>query len=144
MKQARKITAAEAAKLVKSGDWVDYGAVVGQPDAFDRALAARKSELQDVKIRGCLSLRPRAVLEADPQRETFHWYSWHFSGYDRKQHDAGRCHYIPCNLGEIPDYYRRFIEPVDIVVLKTCAVDADGFFNLSVTNLWIRAMTARA
>ncbi len=144
MRQARKITAAEAAKLVKSGDWVDYGAVVGQPDAFDRALAARKSELRDVQIRGCLSMRPRAVLEADPQREIFHWYDWHFSGYDRKQHDAGRCHYIPCNLGEIPDYYRRFIEPVDIVVLKTCAVDADGFFNLSVTNLWVRAITARA
>ena len=45
-KQARRITAAEAAKLVKSGDWVDYGASHGQPDAFDTALAARKAELQ--------------------------------------------------------------------------------------------------
>jgi acyl-CoA hydrolase len=144
VRQARKITAEAAAKLVKSGDWVDYGAVVSQPDAFDRALAARKSELRDVKIRGCLSMRPRAVLEVDPQREIFHWYDWHFSGYDRKQHDAGRCHYIPCNLGEIPDYYRRFIDPVDIVVLKACPVDANGFFNLSVTNLWFKAITARA
>ncbi len=144
MRQARRITAAEAAGLVKSGDWVDYGAVLAQPDAFDRALAARKSELRDVKIRACLSMRPRAVLEVDPQREHFHWYSWHFSGYERKKHDAGLCHYIPCNLGEIPDYYRRFIEPVDIVVLKTCAVDADGFFNLSANNLWHRAITSRA
>lgn len=144
MRLARPISAADAAKLVKSGDWVDYGAVVTQPDAFDRALAARKSELREVKIRGCLSMRPREVLESDPQRETFHWYDWHFSGYDRRQHDAGRCHYIPCNLGEIPDYYRRFIEPVDVVVLKTCPVDADGYFNLSVTNLWSKAITARA
>jgi acyl-CoA hydrolase len=67
-KSARRITAAEAAGLVKSGDWVDYGAALSQPDVFDRALADRKSELRDVKIRACLSLRPRAVLEADPQR----------------------------------------------------------------------------
>ena len=141
---ARRITAAEAAGLVKSGDWVDYGAVLAQPDAFDRALANRKAELRNVKIRACLSMRPRAVLEADPQREHFHWYNWHFGGYDRKKHDAGICHYIPCNLGEIPDYYRRFIEPPDIVVLKTCAVDANGFFNFGASNLWHRAIASRA
>ena len=143
-RSARRITAAEAAALVKSGDWVEYGAVLAQPDVFDRALAARKTELREVKIRACLSTRPRAVLEADPQREHFHWYNWHFGGYDRKQHDAGLCHYIPCNLGEIPDYYRRFIDPPDIVVLKTCEVDANGFFNLSVSNLWHRAIASRA
>src|SRR5450755_1003831 len=143
-KSARRITAAEAAGLVKSGDWVDYGAVLAQPDVFDHALAARKAELRDVKIRACLSTRPRAVLEADPQREHFQWYNWHFGVYDRKKHDAGLCHYIPCHLGEIPDYYRRFIEPPDIVVLKTRDVDANGFFNLSVTNLWHRAIVSRA
>jgi acyl-CoA hydrolase len=141
---ARRVTAAEAAGLVKSGDWVDYGAALGQPDAFDRALAARKEELRDVKVRSCLSTRPRAVIEADPRREHFQFYSWHFSGYDRRQHDAGLCHYMPCNLGEIPDYYHRFIEPPDIAVIKTREVDANGFFNLSVSNLWQRAVAARA
>jgi acyl-CoA hydrolase len=141
---ALRVSAADAANLVKSGDWVDYGALLAQPDVFDRALAARKLELRDVKIRACLSTRTRAVLEADPQREHFQWYNWHFGGYDRKKHDAGLCHYIPCNLGEIPDYYRRFIEPPDIVVLKTCEVDANGFFNLSASNLWHRAVSSRA
>lgn len=141
---AHRITADEAAGLVKSGDWVDYGAVLSQPDVFDRALAARTAELRDVKIRACICTRPRAVLEADAQREHFQWYSWHFGGYDRKKHDAGLCHYIPCNLGEIPDYYRRFIEPPDILVLKTREVDANGFFNLSASNLWHRAIASRA
>ena len=143
-RSARRISATEAAGLVKSGDWVDYGEVLAQPDVFDRALAARKAELRDVKIRACISTRPRKVLEVDPQREHFHSYSWHFSAYDRKQHDAGLCHYVPCNLGEIPDYYRRFIQPPDIVVLKTRDIDANGFFNLSISNLWHRAMAARA
>ena len=143
-RSARRISATEAAGLVKSGDWVDYGAVLAQPDAFDRALAARKTELRDVKIRSCISTRPRAVLEADARREHFHWYSWHFGGYDRKMHDAGLCHYIPCNLGEIPDYYRRFIDPPDLFVLRTRDVDANGYFNLSASNLWHRAIAERA
>jgi acyl-CoA hydrolase len=103
------ISAAEAAALVKSGDWVDYGVTLCQPDVFDKALAARKAELKDVKIRSCISVKPRAVLEADPEGESFLWFSWHFSGYDRQKHDCGISHYIPVNLGEVPDYYRRFM-----------------------------------
>ena len=143
-KAARRISAAEAAGLVRSGMWVDYGTCVGQPDVFDAALASRKSELSNVKFRSCLSIKPRAVLEADPEGKHFQWFSWHFSGYDRKKHDAGISHYIPLNLGEVPDYYRRFLDPVDVAVFKTCPMDADGFFNFSAANLWHRAVAERA
>src|SRR3954453_6915943 len=141
---ARRISAEQAAALVESGMWLDYGTGLGQPDEFDRALAARCDDLRGVKIRSCLSMRPRAVLEADPEGVHFTWFSLHFSGYDRRQHDAGRCNYLPVNLGEIPDYYRRFIEPVDIVVLKTCPMDENGYFNFSAANLWHRAVVEQA
>jgi acyl-CoA hydrolase len=84
------------------------------------------------------------VLEADPEGETFFWVNLHFSAYDRKKHDAGIANYLPVNLGEIPDYYRRFIDPVDIVVMKTGPMDADGFFNFGPANLWHRAVVERA
>ena len=140
----KSISAGEAAGLVRSGDWLDYGAVLGQPDAFDRALAERAGDLHNVNIRACLSVRPRAVLEADPAREHFNFYNWHLGGYDRKQCDAGRQNYIPCNLGEIPDYYRRFIEPPDIMVVRTRPADANGFFNYGPANLWHGAVASRA
>ena len=124
--------------------WLDYGNALCQPDVFDKALAARKAALANVKIRSCLSLRPRAVLECDAAGQHFHWFSWHFSAYDRRQHDAGRCNYLPLNLGEVPDYYRRFIAPVDMVILKTCPMDEHGFFNFSAANLWHRAVIERA
>lgn len=143
-RRARPISATEAAALVKSGDWLDYGAALGQPDAFDAALAARRDELHDVRIRGCLAVRPRAVLECDPERQHFQWYSWHFSGYERRKHDEGLCHYIPCNLGEIPDYYRRFIDPVDVLILKARPANAQGVFNFGPTHLWLRAIAERA
>lgn len=107
VKAARTISADEAAALVTSNSWIDYGVGLGQPDAFDRALAARRDQLHNVKFRSCLTMRPRAVLECDPEAGHFYWFSWHFSGYDRRMHDCNRCNYLPLNLGEVPDYYRR-------------------------------------
>jgi acyl-CoA hydrolase len=124
--------------------WLDYGACHCQPDVFDRALADRKDELANVKIRSCLSMRPRAVIEDDPDGKHFHMFSWHFTGYDRRKHDAGRCNYIPLNLGEVPDYYRRFLDPMDIAILKTCPMDEGGYFNFGPTNIWQRAVVERA
>ena len=97
-----------------------------------------------MKIRACLSIRPRAVLEADPGRDHFHWFNWHYTGYDRAKADVGCANYIPCNLGEIPDYYRRFIDPPEIAVIKTCPKDEHGFYNFSLAALWERAIMERA
>ena len=143
IRQATRVSAEEAAGLVKSGMWIDYGFGMGQPDAFDRALAARKDDLRAVKIRSCLTLRPRAVLEADPDGEHFNWFNWHFTGYDRKQHDAGRCSYIPMNFGEAPDYYRRFVE-VDTAIFKTAPMDQHGFFNFGGSVSYQKALTEKA
>jgi acyl-CoA hydrolase len=137
---AETISPEQAASLVASGMWLDYGATHCEPDVFDKALAARKDELENVKIRSCLSMRPRAVIEEDPNGKHFHLFSWHFSGYERRKHDAGRCNYTPLNLGEVPDYYRRFLDPVDIVILKTCPMDDGGYFNFGPTSLWQRTV----
>jgi acyl-CoA hydrolase len=141
---AQSVSSEHAASFVKSGMWLDYGVALCQPDVFDKALAARKEALENVKIRSCLSMRPRAVVESDPDGKHFFLFSWHFSGYDRRKHDAGRCNYMPLNLGEVPDYYRRFLDPVDIAVLKTCPMDEHGYFNFSAANLWHRAVIERA
>ena len=67
-----------AALAVRSGDWVDYGFGAGFPELMDRALAARRDELTDVKIRGGLVIRPRIeAVECDPERKAFTYYSWH-------------------------------------------------------------------
>ncbi len=141
---AKKITAAEAAALVKSGFWLDYGACLAQPDVFDQALAARVHELSNVGFRSSLAAKPRAVLESDPEGKHFHYFTWHFSAYERAKSDAGICYHIPPNLGEIADYYRRFIDPVDIVVLKVRPADTNGYFNFGPTNAWLRTLVERA
>ncbi|HCF71414.1 MAG TPA: butyryl-CoA:acetate CoA-transferase, partial [Syntrophomonas sp.] len=78
------VTPEEAVKIVKSGDWVEYGSFSGSVVVLDKALAARKDELWDVKIRSTTRATgiPEVVM-VDPSREHFTYNSWHFSSFDR-------------------------------------------------------------
>jgi acyl-CoA hydrolase len=96
-----------------------------------------------VKIRGCLAMRPRAAVEADPDSRHLVYLSWYFSGLERKMHDRGLANHIPMNFGEAPDYYRRFIE-VDVAVLKTAPMDEHGFFNFGPSVTYHKAITEKA
>jgi acyl-CoA hydrolase len=140
---AKTISASEAAALVRSGMWLDYAGTFNQPDVFDAALGARITELSDLKIRNTLSMRPRAVMENDPDGKHVYMISLHMGGYDRMLHDKGRCSYSPLNLGEATDLYRRFIDPVDIFILKVRPLE-NGYFNVGPTNVWLRAVLERA
>ena len=88
--RAKLRTADEAVRAVKSGDWVDYTSNVGFPVLLDRALARRRDELFDVKLRGNLMFGPLEVAECDPTREHFCYNSWHFSAYERRLCDRGQ------------------------------------------------------
>ncbi len=142
--RTKTISAAEAAAIVKSRDWVDYGGSLQAPVAFDRALAARKDELEGVRIRTCVTVSPSAVIEADPEGRHFLWFNWHFSAYDRAVNKDGRCNYIPMNFGEAPAYYRRFLDPVDVACVRAAPMDADGWFNFGATNAHLMAILERA
>jgi acyl-CoA hydrolase len=139
----KTVEAEEAAALVKSGQWIDYGFGIGQTDVFDRALAARIPQLTGVKIRGTLALKPRAAIEADPEGRHVAYFSWYFSGLERKLHDRELCSHIPMNFGEAPDYYRRFVD-VDIAVIKTAPMDEHGFFNFGGSVSYLKALTEKA
>ena len=140
----RKLLSADAAAgKVKSGDWVEYGFGLGQPDLFDHALAQRVASLERVKIRGCLAMRPRAAIEADPEAGHIAYLSWYFSGLERKMHDRDLACHIPMNFGEAPDLYRRFVD-VDVAVLKTAPMDTHGFFNFGPAVTYHKAITEKA
>lgn len=137
------MSAADAAKMVKSGDWVDYGFGATQPDLFDAALAEQKDRFRDVIVRGTLSVKPRQVIECDPEQKHFQFQNWHFSGYDRKKAEQGLMSYVPFNFGEGPEIYRKYLD-VDVVVLKTTPMDKHGYFNFGISNTFARATCDKA
>lgn len=139
----KKITPAAAAALVKDGDWVDYGFGHSFPDLIDHALADRTGELVDVKVRGCLALHPIQIVEKDPDGISFTYNSWHCSGIERKYYDAGRCNFIPMLFRNKPDLYRKHID-VDVAIISVSKMDSHGWFNLSLANAAVKAMTQKA
>ena len=128
------VTPEVAAKAVQSGDWVDYGFGAGYPELMDKALAARKEELKDVKIRGGLVIRPRIeVVECDPEQSAFHYYSWHIGDYERKLQSRGLVSFIPVMLRSLPELYRSYIR-VDVAFVPVSRPDADGYCGLGISN----------
>ncbi len=139
----KKRTPEEAVQVIRSGDWVEYSMGHGIPPALDHALAARKYELNDVKIRGMLALRPLEIVKADPKGESFTYMSWHFGGIERRLHDAGSCFYNPLLYRRKPLHYRATLE-VDVVMVAVTPMDKHGYFNFSLHNSATRAMIEKA
>lgn len=141
--KSKFVSAEEAVQVVKSGDWVDYSFCLAQPVALDKALAARKDELSDVKVRGGLVLRPLEIIECDPEGTHFSYLSWHLGGYERKLSDKGRCHHIPLLYRHMPVFYRKSLE-VDVAFISVSKMDDRGFFNFSLNNSASRAIVEKA
>ncbi len=139
------VSADEAVKVIKSGDWVDYGPLCSQVVSLDKALAKRKKELKDIKIWSLLTLYPPKVVEVDPLGETFIWHSWHLSGQDRKINGSGRpVYYSSIRYSELPRYVREHIEPIDVAMLQVAPMDKHGFFNFGPENSHTKAICDRA
>ncbi len=126
-------TADEAVNCVHSGDWIDYTSSLGKPVLLDAALARRKEELYDVKIRGNLISGPIQVAECDPSQEHFIYHTWHCSSYERKLCDKGLCYYIPMVFHNNAAYYQYFLN-VNVVMVSVAPMDKHGYFNYSVNT----------
>jgi acyl-CoA hydrolase len=118
----------EAAGLVKSGMWIDYGAICGFPSLIDEKLAARAKELRGVKIRAEHS--HTVIPRVDPSQKHFIHNSWFLGKVEREYHRLGACSYIPFGLGEGPRMYREWLkDDVDITFIEVTPMDENGNFN---------------
>ena len=142
--EQKKVSADEAVKVVKSGDWVDYGWCTGTPDALDKALARRTDELWDVNLRGGILLKPLAVFEGEDSKEHFTWNSWHMSGIERQMTERGLAYYAPIRYAEFPRYYREKQAKVDVAMIQTAPINSKGYFNFGPNCSHLNAMCEMA
>jgi len=138
------VSAEEAVKVVKSGDWIDYSHNIGQPIALDKALAARcdEADLTGLKFRSCMRLYDLKVMKSK-NAKTFAWNSWHQAVTDRKLNDAGLGYYIPIRLSEGTRYYRENNE-VDVVMFRVSPMDEHGWFGLGPNMTWLMGVLDKA
>ncbi|MGE5381637.1 MAG: acetyl-CoA hydrolase/transferase family protein [Methylocystaceae bacterium] len=135
--QEKIISAADAASLIKSGDYLLYGPFLARPIDFDQALAARKDELQDVAIymAGCTYPPPTTAL-VNPAMDSFYHTSFYFTAVDRKLHDNDRMFYLPCHFSQGGIVFSRNYYPPYYAVLQVSPMDKNGFFSFGIANTY--------
>jgi butyryl-CoA:acetate CoA-transferase len=139
------VSADEAVRVVKSGDWIDIGTINAQVVALDKALAKRKDELEDIKVWSLLSLRPPEIMKVDSKETPFVWNSWHLSAGDRKLASSGiPVYYSSMRYSELPRYVREHIEPIDVAMMQVGPMDKHGWFNFGPQNSHSKAICDRA
>jgi len=145
MYREKLCTAEEAvAKTVKSGSWVDYAMFNGKPIACDKALAARKDELKDVKIMAAVTVLPvPEVVMKDPAGEVFTYMDLQFSAVTRAmQERCGGVFYHPVAFGEAEWYFsgvwddveKHGAVPRDCFMVQTGPMDKNGYLNFGIQN----------
>lgn len=144
MYDQKLVSADQAAAVVKSGDWVDYGWTTGTTVAFDAALAKRMPELHDVNLRGGILMWVPEVFKIENPAEHFTWNSWHMSGIERKAIAQGFAYYAPIRYSELPRYYRESSTPLDVAVFQVAPMDEHGFFNFGPNASHMAAVCEKA
>ena len=142
--QDKLTTADEAVKVVKSGDWVDYGWVTATPIELDKALAKRLPELTDINFRGGILFWEPEIFKLEDAAKHMTWNSWHMSGLERKAVDRGFCFYDPIRYSEMPRYYRDLPFGIDVAMFQVSEMDENGYFNFGPNPSHMQAMLERA
>ena len=127
--QSKLTTPEEAVKVVKSGDWVDYGWCTGTPNALDKALAARMGELENVNFRGGVLMRRPAIFDVPDVADHLTWNSWHMSGIERKACMEGFGFYSALRYSELPRWYRENVGRINVTMIQVAPMDAQGWFS---------------
>lgn len=142
--QQKLTSAAEAVKVVQSGDWVDYGWCTATPAALDAALAKRLPELTGVNFRGGILMWVPEIFKIDEPKNHMTWNSWHMGGIERKAIAQGFAYYAPIRYSELPRYYRDSKTPSKVAMFQVAPMDEHGYFNFGPSASHMMACCERA
>ncbi len=127
-----KVTAAEAVRVIKSGDRVFVHSVAAAPQQLIKAMTARASELRDVEIVH-LHTEGEAPYVAPEFAESFHTNVMFIGANVRSAIYTGEADYIPVFLSEVPALFRKKILPLNVAMIQVSPPDRHGFCSLGVS-----------
>ena len=129
--QSRVTTAAEAVKVIKSGQRVFLTGNVSVPKTLLAALVEFAPNVQDVEV--CQAL---TVGAADYVSEAMEGHlrvnSMFISANIRKAVQEGRADFTPVLLSEFPLLFKRGVLPIDVALIHVSTPDEHGFCSLGV------------
>ena len=128
------VSAAEAVKLIKSGDSVYIQGSTSVPEVLVQAMTDRAPELRDVKVYTAFAIgRCDAPYAKAELRDSFEPLSFFVANNLRKAIDSGVAQTIPAFLGEIPFLFRSGQVPLDVTLLNVSEPDEEGYCSYGVS-----------
>lgn len=123
------VSAAEAVKVVKSGDRVYVQAAAATPSILTKALVDRAPELKNVEV--CHLHTEGEALYANPElAASFHVNSFFIGANVRHTIKAGNGSYTPVFLSELPNLFRKKVVLLDVVFIHVSPPDKHGYCSL--------------
>ena len=144
MYQNKLTTAASAANVIQSGDWVDYGWCVNTPVAVDKEVAKRLPSLENVNFRGGILMWVPEIFRIEDPAAHMTWNSWHMGGVERKAVAQGFSFYAPIRYSELPRYYRDLSCPSRVAIFQVSPMDEHGYFSFGPSASHLAACCERA
>lgn len=129
---SKYVTAAEAVKVVQSGNRIYVQAAAATPTVLTKALSERASELRNVEV--CHMHTEGEAPYANPElSDSFHVNSFFIGKNVRHTIAAGNGSYTPVFLSEIPRLFRNDIVHLDVVFIHVSPPDSHGYCSLGVS-----------
>ena len=135
-RDARLISAQNAADLVRSGDLILTGHSCGSPRAFVQALIKRSGELENVWITHVRVEGPAEYLQPEYCTSFFH-NACMLGPNSRKAMLEGRADYIPNRYWEMPALMRAGHIKPNIVPLQLSTPDPEGYCSFGICTSYL-------
>ena len=130
--QDRICTAQEAAKVIKSGDFVVVAHACGEPQILTRAMSERYEELKDVKVVHRVGMGE--CLYAQPGMEEHFRHISLFAGVNSRQAIyEGRADFLSRFISETPSLFLEGHIPVDVALITVSPPDKNGYCSLGIS-----------
>ncbi|MAO63807.1 MAG: 4-hydroxybutyrate CoA-transferase [Balneola sp.] len=129
---SKYMTAAEAVKVIKSGDRVFVHGISATPVQLIQAMTDRHAELKEVEVIHLHTEGP-APYAAPEFKDSFFVNALFVGANVRKAVNEGRGDYVPVFLSEVPNLFRHGILPLDVALIHVSPPDDHGYCSLGVS-----------
>ncbi len=128
------VSAAEAVRLIESGDHVYIQGSTSVPEALCAALADRGNELRDVTLYSAFCVAKGPAPYCRPEyKDSFLVDSFFVSNSVRKWIEQGYGTMTPRFLGEVPALFRDGTCRVDVALINCSLPDENGYVSFGVS-----------
>ena len=141
--QQKRMSAADAIRVVTNGDTVVIPTAVGEPPALLTALSEARRDFRNVQVAQILPLRKYDYFDPETIQHVRHT-AYFFSGASRPGGKDGWIDFVPAYFSELPELLGRGLTPADVVFSVASPMDEHGYFSLSLAPDYTMAAIERA